>query len=76
MRGVCVTILASSVLSACQTALVGGYANYPEELLRTWNASHVYLPADGLELPDPIELAGPNGSLALRLEMSVAEARR
>ena len=69
------TILAATVLSACQTALVGGYANDPEELLRTWNASHVYLPANGLEIPDAVELAGPTGSPALRLDMRAATVR-
>jgi hypothetical protein len=38
----------------------------PSELKRTWDAAHVYLPTDGLDVPNALKLTGPGGSSALR----------
>ncbi len=67
--------LALASISGCQTTGSFTSTNDPLELKRTWDAAHVYLPSDGLDIPNAWKLTGPDDSSALRLLMKWAEKR-
>ena len=63
-------------ITGCQTTGSFDATSDPSELKRTWDAAHVYLPTDGLDVPNALKLTGPGGSSALRLLMKSAKERR
>ena len=62
-------------ITGCQTTGSFNATSDPSELKRTWDAAHVYLPTDGLDIPNALKLTGPGGSSALRLLMKFAKER-
>jgi len=63
------------LISGCQFKGGVSTTNEAEELKRTWDAAHVYLPSDGLNIPNAMQLTGPDDSSAVRLLMKWAEKR-
>lgn len=47
----------------------------PSELMRTWDAAHVYLPTDSLDIPGALERVGPGGSTVYWLTMKPAQEK-
>ena len=65
--------MAAVVLAGCQA--MSTRTEDAAELKRTWDAAHVYLPADDLEIPDAVRITRPDGSAVLRLIMKPATER-
>ena len=68
-------IAVSLLVSGCQTTGALDTTNDATELRRTWDAAHVYLPSDGLDIPNALKVPSASGKSALRLYLDDARER-